>query len=406
MSYKGLIVLLTLFLCSSIDAQQQKPDALINKGAVKGQPRIWNLKSLQKAKATSSESAKLIVRNAEKEMKKTLVTVMDKELAPPSGDKHDYASQGRYWFPNPATADGLPYIRKDGVTNPETEKYDRGSLSAMARSVSCLSLAYYLTSDEKYADKAVENLRIWFMDKKTRMNPNMNFGQFIPGHNNEKGRGEGIIDTYTLVEMLEGIELLKPSAYYTKADEASLSEWFNTYLDWMLTSDIGRDEFEAKNNHGTAFDIQVVRYAQFVGREDVAMKFITEFPSRRLFSQIKPDGSQPLELARTKALGYSVFNLNHFLDMSRLAQSMQVDLFGAVSSDGRSITKAIDFLLPFAGKTVEEFPYKQIADWDKVQRDYSWLLYRAYQFIPNPQYKVLYNKYLDSTSNSINYVLY
>ncbi len=396
MNYKGFIVLLSLILCSNVDAQ--KP--------VKGQPRIWNMKSLVKAKATSSESAKLIVRNADKELEKTLITVMDKELAPPSGDKHDYASQGRYWFPNPETANGLPYIRKDGVTNPETDKYDRGSLAAMARSVSCLSLAYFLTSNEKYADKAVENLRKWFMDQKTRMNPNMNFGQFIPGRNNEKGRGEGIIDTYSLVEMLEGIELLKGSANFTKTDQASLTEWFNAYLDWMLTSDIGRDEFEAKNNHGTAFDIQVVRYALFVGRADVAMKFINEFPARRLFKQIEPDGSQPLELARTKAFGYSVFNLGHFLDMCRMAQSVNVDLYGAASSDGRSVSKAIEFLLPFVGKTVEEFPYKQISDWDKVQRDCCWLLYRAYQFKPNAPYKVVYEKYLDSTSNSINYVLY
>lgn len=373
---------------------------------VNGQPHIWNLKNLDKAKILYTQSSELIVRNADKELKKTLVTVMDKGMIPPSGDKHDYISMGKYWWPNPETSDGLPYIRKDGVSNPEIDKYDRGSLGTMAKSVTNLSLAYYLTSDEKYAEKAVENLRIWFIDKGTRMNPNMNFGQTIPGRNNGKGRGEGLIDTYSFVEMLEGIELMKNSPTFTESDGASLTDWFGSFLDWMLTSEIGHDEFEAKNNHGTAFDVQVVRYAMFVGKEYLAKQFINEFPARRLFKQIEPDGSQPLELARTKAFGYSVFNLTHFLDMCGLAKSLKIDLYDTQSSDGRSITKAIDFLAPYLGKTSDEFPYKQIIDWENAQKGLFWVLYRADSFISNPMYKKLNAKFLASFENDINVVLY
>lgn len=373
---------------------------------VNGQPHIWNLKNLDKAKILYTQSSELIVRNADKELKKTLVTVMDKGMIPPSGDKHDYISMGKYWWPNPETSDGLPYIRKDGVSNPEIDKYDRGSLGTMAKSVTNLSLAYYLTSDEKYAEKAVENLRIWFIDKGTRMNPNMNFGQTIPGRNNGKGRGEGLIDTYSFVEMLEGIELMKNSPTFTESDGASLTDWFGSFLDWMLTSEIGHDEFEAKNNHGTAFDVQVVRYAMFVGKEYLAKQFINEFPTRRLFKQIEPDGSQPLELARTKAFGYSVFNLTHFLDMCGLAKSLKIDLYDTQSSDGRSITKAIDFLAPYLGKTSDEFPYKQIIDWENAQKGLFWVLYRADSFISNPMYKKLNAKFLGSFENDINVVLY
>ena len=276
----------------------------------------------------------------------------------------------------------------------------------MAKGIASLSLAYYLTSEDKYARKAVENLRVWFIDAKTRMNPNMNFGQTIPGHNNGKGRGEGLIDTYSFVEMLEGVELLKRSSSFTQADRKALKEWFVSFLDWMQTSEVAREEYEAKNNHGTAFDIQVVRYALFVGKEELALQFINEFPARRLFKQIEPDGSQPLELARTKAFGYSVFNLSHFLDMCKMAKSLNVDLYGARSSDGRSIAKAIDFLLPFAGKTTAEFPYKQIADWDKVMKDFWWVLYRANQFVPNSEYKRLYEKSQISNDFNINNLLY
>lgn len=370
------------------------------------QPRIWNMKTIDNSRLNPTEASKAMVREADKNLTATIMTVVDKPMTPPSGDKHDYMSMGRYWWPNPATADGLPYIRKDGVVNPEIDKLDRIPLSKFTRNVYTLSLAYYLTGDEKYASKAVENLRIWFINKDTKMNPNMNFGQTIPGHNNGKGRGEGVLDGYSFVEMLEGVELLKSSKKFTKSDRDALNSWFGTYLDWMLTSEIGKEENEAKNNHGIAFDIQAVRYAIFVGKDDIAKAIINEFASKRLFKQIQPNGAQPLELERTTALGYSLFNLSHMIDMATMAKSLDIDLFHATSDDGRSISKAIEFLLPYLGKPQSEFPYKQIKDWDKVQNEFCWILLRADAFQAKPAYKNFYSKMLPETGKDNNYVLY
>jgi hypothetical protein len=238
------------------------------------------------------------------------------------------------------------------------------------------------------------------------MNPNMNFGQTIPGKYEGKGRGEGVLDTYSFVEMLDGVELLKASKSFKKKDREELNLWFTAYLDWMLTSEIGKEENDAKNNHGVAFDIQVTRYALFVGKEDIARKFITEFPEKRLFKQIEPSGAQPLELARTTAFGYSVFNLTHFIDMATMAKSLNMDVFNAVSPDGRSITKAIEFLLPFLGKPQTEFPYQQIKDWEKVQTEFCWALKRADSFLPTAIYKQKYASRLPASGKDNNYILY
>jgi len=132
------------------------------------QTRIWNFDNINQAAKTPTEASKSIVKEADKLLTKTITAVVDKKTTPPSGDKHDYLSQGRYWWPNPKTADGLPYIRKDGVVNPEIEDFDRGALSVMVRSITTLSLAYTLTTDNKYAEKAVQNLRIWFINKKPK----------------------------------------------------------------------------------------------------------------------------------------------------------------------------------------------------------------------------------------------
>ena len=362
---------------------------ILSAGSVMSQTRLWNMEKLSKAKSSDPGIASDILKDADKALTKSITTVMDKEMTPPSGDKHDYMSAGRYWWPDPKNPTG-PYIRKDGVVNHEIDKLDRGPLGMIAKNVTSLSLAYYFTSDDRYAAKAVNNLRIWFMNPKTRMNPNMNYGQTIPGRNKGLGRGEGIIDTYSFVDMLDGIELLKSSTKFTQNDQLALKNWFTSYLEWMMTSPIGNEEYTAKNNHGTAFDVQATRYALFVGKDDIARKYCNDFAALRLFTQIEPDGSQPMELARTTALGYSTFNLTHILDMCHLAKSLNIDIYHASSTDGRSISKALEFLSQFAGKPQSQFPYKQIKDWDAVQNKLCWQLYRADKLNSTPVFEKYY----------------
>lgn len=370
------------------------------------QPVIWNVESIKKAKREmSSEPVVFLLRDADKALKAKITTVVDKEMMPPSGTKHDYMSMGRYWWPNPDTADGLPYVRRDGVSNPEIYKLDRYPLGRLASAVSNLALAYHLTNDEKYAIRAVDNLRKWFLNVDTRMNPHLNYGQTVPGHNNGLGRGFGIIDTYSFVQMLDGVELLKASKNFSENDREELQKWFAAYLEWMINSPLGVDEYASKNNHGTAFDAQLVRYALFVGNNDIAKKYIDDFANRRIFTQIEPDGSQPLELVRTTSLGYTVFNLHHFIDMCYMAKVLGVDLLNATSADGRSIFKAIEFAKSFLGTKVEDFPYQQISEWDKVQQRLALLLYRVDNLIGESMFKEHYELKLSNDIKSVDLIV-
>ncbi len=360
-------------------------------GNAVGQTRVWNMESLNKVKSGNSIAYNQILKEADKLLPKTISSVMDKNKPAPSGDKHDYISCGPYWWPDPANPTG-PYIRKDGVTNRAVTTPDKKNLGTMANSIIQLSLAYYLTSEEKYASKAVQNLSVWFLNPKTRMNPNLNYGQTIYGHLKGKGRGAGMIETYRFVEMLDGVELLKKSPYFTKPDQQGLTNWFSEYLNWMMTSEVGNQEYNANNNHGTAFDVQATRIALFVGKENIAGKYIKDFTERRLFAQIEPDGKQPLELARTKGLHYPTFNLSHMLDMCCIAKTMNINLYGVKSKDGRSISKALDYLSQFVGKPQSQFPYKQIVDWDATQENLCFQLYRADKFNSQPMYERYYKQ--------------
>ncbi|MEI6554519.1 MAG: alginate lyase family protein [Paludibacter sp.] len=369
-------------------------------GSTSGQPLLWNIEKLNRAKIENPGLTEQIVKDADKLLKKKIASVVEKEKPAPSGDKHDYISCAPYYWPDPANPTG-PYIRRDGESNKAVLTPDKKNMGSLIYGVVQLSLAYQLTSDERYAAKAVDNLRIWFLNPATRMNPNLNFGQTIYGRLGGKGRGAGMIETYRFVELLDGVELLKKSPSLTEADLQKLKNWFYEYLQWMMTSEVGNQEYNAKNNHGTAFDVQAIRYALFVGKEDIARKNLNDFPARRLFAQIEPDGKQPAELVRTKALHYSVFNLIHILDICFIAKTMDVDLYNLKSEDGRSISKALEYVAQFAGKPKSAFPYQQISDWDGAQKKLFLQLYRADLLSQRPFFEIYYKEKLKDIKQNL-----
>ncbi len=288
-----------------------------------------------------------IENDAKKAMRTEILSIVTKQATPPSGDKRDYMSQAPYFWRNPQTPDGFPYIRKDGERNPEIKKYpDHDLMDKMVETVEKLTVAYYFTGKEEYAARAAAILRLWFLDAKTKMNPNLEYAQAIPGLNT--GRGIGIIETRGLTRTVDSIGLLEGSKSWTKADQKGLETWFSAYLDWLVTSKNGRDESETKNNHGTFYDVQIAAFALFAGKKDFAKKILETAKEKRIAKQIEPDGRQPLELERTKSWDYSVMNLEGFVSLAELGEKAGVDLWNFQTADGRGIRKAIEFLQPVA----------------------------------------------------------
>ncbi|NOT64340.1 MAG: alginate lyase family protein [Acidobacteria bacterium] len=302
-----------------------------------------------------------LAQEAKQALASELFSVTSKGVTPPSGDKHDYMSQAPYFWADPKSPNGLPYIRRDGERNPEINKIsDHSTMDKMVAASETLALAYYFKGDEAYAAKATQLLRAWFLDATTRMNPNLEYAQGIPGINT--GRGIGLIETRGLTHAVDTIGLLAGSKAWTAADQRGVQTWFGAFLKWMQESKNGREENAAKNNHGTYYDIQAVAFALFLNQHELAKSILETAKQKRIALQIEPDGRQPLELARTKAWSYSTGNLDGLMLLARLGENVGVDLWNYETKDGRSIRRALDYLIPFAlGE--KKWTDQQLGEW-------------------------------------------
>jgi hypothetical protein len=309
-------------------------------------------------RARKGPAVQRLIADAEPFLSSAPPSVTHKKGTPPSGDKRDYMSLGTYWWPNPDTPDGLPYVRRDGHRNPETNDWDIASIGDMQEGVLALTLAYAVTGRQDFARQAAAYLRTWFLDETTRMNPHLEYGQAIPGHNT--GRGIGIIDTRHFVGLIHAAPLLRDSGFWSNEDAAGLRDWFSAYTNWLLTSDHGRKEAGEHNNHGVWYDVQVVWFALGIDKPEIARAILEKVAERRLYPQIAPDGSMPHELARTLSVNYTLMNLNGFTLLAEAGARLDINLWKATGPEGQTLRKALEWLVPY---TYDPTPWK----WEQIK---------------------------------------
>ena len=286
---------------------------------------------------------KEIVEDADAALQQAVANVVDEGALPPSGDPHDYYSYSPYWWPNPENPDG-PYIWRDGEVNPDRITSDVSRIEAMVARVTSLVPAWYYTGEERYAESAVEQLRAWFLDPATKMNPNVEFGQKRRGHNYNSP--SGVLEAWRMHWVIDCAILLESYPGWTEEDANALRSWFSKFATWMVESPTGIEESMQPNNHGSWYNAQLILYALYGENFDLARKQLDGMPAR-IFSQVFIDGRQPQELIRTRSLNYSIYNARALITVARLGRHLDYDLFAYRSLEGRSIRLAVDYMTPF-----------------------------------------------------------
>jgi len=315
------------------------------------------------------------------------ITAFRAELS--EGGPNDFYSNGDYWWPDPSKPDGLPYIQRDGESNPGNFNHHRIMLRKMRDAVAALGAAYMLTHEDRYAVKAAELLRVFFLDRETRMNPHLKYAQAIPGRT--PGRGIGIIDTLHLAEVPLAIQVLQPSPAFPPALLTGLKQWFSEYTDWMITSTNGQQEANAGNNHAVAYWLQIATFARLTGDEARRSEARRRFKEIFVAVQMATNGSFPQELRRTKPYGYSIFQLDNMASLCQVLSTPADDLWKFELTDGRGIRKAMAYLYPFLADK-SKWPLKpDIQAWEGWPARQPCLLLGGLAF-NQPEYLELWKK--------------
>lgn len=359
---KKHVNIVILCICTfgiSLSAHAQNGPYLINASQLKS-----NLGKIKANNPIYLKAYQSLISEADKSLKFGPVSVMEKNNIPPSGSKHDYMSLAPYHWPDPTKKDGLPYMRKDGETNPEVRTYkDKDYLPELCSHIHTLALANYYSGDKKYYNHAVQLIRVWFLDTATKMNPNMNFGQAIKGEN--VGRGAGLIDARNFIKVIEAIELMNRDGAYPNEDYKNMQAWFSDFLQWMQTSKNGLDELNAKNNHGVWYDALRLSISLFNNKKEGANKIIKN-AQMRLANQMDDNNRFPLEMARTTSLHYSVFVIDAFLKIAKMGEATGIDFWDNQSKSKHSLKAAVDEMIPYLvqekkwdGPQIKPFDFKE-----------------------------------------------
>lgn len=338
------------------------------------------------------------IKAAEKYLAEKPVTVTAAHSTRSTGGAHDFFSEGDYWWPDPQHPDG-PYIQRDGLSNPDNFNDHRRALMRLSVQVPALAAAWVITRDKRYAKHGANHLRAWFVDERTRLNPNLQYAQAI--HGRFTGRGTGIIDTIHLVEVARATEVLQNSGALSKTELIGIKQWFTDYLLWLTTSKNGIDERDAKNNHGTCWVMQVAAFAHLTGDQQLLNYCRDRFKTVLLPDQLAADGSFPQELRRTKPYGYSLFNLEAFAAVCQILSTPQDNLWTFTLADGRGMSRALEFMAPFI-RDKKSWPLKPDVMYDKEWPMRQNSLLFAGVALDRPEYIELWKKLpADSTVEEV-----
>lgn len=102
-------------------------------------------------------------------------------------------------------------------------------------------VAYGLTNDSSFAQRAADYLTTFFLDPRTAMNPSLDYAQLIRGPDAEGGY-VGIVDFRGMVKIVNSIVILraKGANEWNSVLATAMNKWATKYIDWLTKSDYGQ----------------------------------------------------------------------------------------------------------------------------------------------------------------------
>lgn len=330
--------------------------------------KIVALKTASEGSSARALLDRLLIE-AELAMQRGPYSVTDKTELAPSKDPHDYYHPAPYWWPNPDTPNGLPYIFKDGervpgtnLYEPESNKFDRTRLQRLFDDTTVLALAWRATNNPDFASKASSLIKCWFINEDTMMNPNLNYAQHKALSMYKWSISFGAIEMKDVYFFLDAVRLIEKSGALSYSEIDSFRSWMTDYLEWLTSAEQFAQERASKNNHGTCFDLQIAAIASYLGNEELLHK--TFRTSReRILMQFWKGGKQPHELKRTQTQHYCCFNMQSWINLAILAESCGDRLWLFEGRNGQGLAETMGWLI--TQMTKSKWPFEQIGGFDE-----------------------------------------
>ena len=190
--------------------------------------------------------------------------------------------------------------------NPARFVANQTALNAMCDAVFTLGAASFLLDNAGLRQARRPLIHTWFLNPKTRMNPDLDYAQSVPGVNN--GRGAGVVDGRVFVRAIQGMEFLAQTGDWDAKDQAAVHKWFEEYLHWLTHQQERHRREEERQQSRFVVGRPGGRRGQFRGNKPRRSNGLQFYRDHLLPRQIMPDGSAPREEMRARSLRLSSFN--------------------------------------------------------------------------------------------------
>lgn len=329
-------------------------------------PYLWDIGRIPEFKRIEQLRPKLydtIIKQADKYLNAEHLTVVKK----PNDfveDTHNYVSLATYYWEDPNDKNA-PWIVKDGEVNPIWKEYDYKVLTDLVTKIRTLAIAYAITEDERYRECIKEQAEVWFLNKDTYMYPTMEYCQIGVGHNNNEGINT--LESYLFIHVFEGIALCNMLNPFDDAFISGLKQWLSKFIVFLETSKQGSFENNLGNNHSIMYDVGLIYFN--IVTEGVVDQKLKKRLADRIKKQVNEDGKQPKELKRPSAMHYSLYNIEHMIDASKILENTKSDFADDVY---RRMNTALYFLIAYDDDTkeywekdgyTETYPWKNCMDY-------------------------------------------
>ena len=237
---------------------------------------------------------------------------------PESGDAHDFFTAPPYQHGKES---------RDGVVNAKADRADYRAADVLADAVRDLALAYAMTGEARYADKALALIRFWTLDPETRMSPRYTNGQ------------SRIELSVTMPALFYGASVLWDYPGWTGEERGAFEAWVRAFM-------VSAQTWSRENNFENWRLVALASAAALLQDADVLARAFDRWRAL-LDGQVAADGSLPHELGRTGSLSYSAYALLAMVEVAEIARHHGIDLYGYASPGGRSLKRVLDFHAPY-----------------------------------------------------------